>query len=151
MMSQMKTPTTFTTLNQIYKGNPVVYGFGGHAWIETDGEICDYADEVLLGEMGGRKGEIVRKPFPVELQKEVMKVEWSRYKKTLKWNRKMNPDKTPKEIDDYYKCAAMKDGGRCASRVFIIMEMCKERKVPYKIVFGSCGVQQGKDVWWEYG
>lgn len=145
----MKTPTTYTTFKEIYR--PQTSTFGGHAWIETDGEIRDYPDEVLLGEMGGRKGEIVRKPFPVELQKEVMKVEWKRYKKSLKFNRKMNPDKTAKEVDDYYKNMCVNQAGRCASRVFIIMEMCKERKVPYKIVFGSCGVQQGKDVWWEYG
>ena len=147
----MKTPTTYTSFNQIYRGNPILSTFGGHAWIETEGEVRDYPDEVLLGKMGGRKGEIVRKPFPVELQKEVMKVEWKRYKKTLKWNRKMNPKSSAKEVDDYYKYMCVKEAGRCASRAFIIMEMCKEQKVNYKIVFGSCGVQQGKDVWWEYG
>lgn len=148
----MKTIETYTTLNEIYKGQPTwEHQFGGHAWIETGGEMRDYPDEVLLGEMGGRKGKIVRKPFPIELQKEVMKIEWKRHKKTLKWNRRMNPTLPPEQVDAYFERTVFAEAGRCASRVFYIMEMCKEQKLNYKIVFGSCGVQQGKDVWWEYG
>lgn len=143
---------THTTINEIYRGGePGVSGFDGHAWIETEGVIRDYPDETLLGVMGGRKGEIVRKPFPVELQKEVLKVEWKRYKKSLKWNREMNPSVNPKEVDESFGVIAMVKPGRCVSRTFFIMERCKELKLNYKIVFGSCGVQQGKDVWWEYG
>ena len=145
---------THTTINEIYRGGePGVSGFDGHAWIETEGVIRDYPDETLLGVMGGRKGEIVRKPFPVELQKEVLKVEWKRYKKSLKWNREMNPSVNPKEVDDAWGRLYISGGraGFCASRAFTIMKLCKKQKINYKIVFGSCGVQQGKNVWWEWG
>ena len=131
---------THTTLNQIYKGNPNA-AFDGHAWIESNGTVWDYSDDTLLGEMGGRKGEIVRKPFPIELQKEVMRVEWKKYTKK----------KTTKEVDDCYKRYAMKMAGFCTVRVFILIAKFKKQKKSYKIVFGSCGVRQGKNVWWEYG
>ena len=139
---------TYTTLDEIYDRNAY---FGGHTWIEMEGEVMDYPDNILLGEMGGRKGDIVRKPFPVELQKEVMKVEWRRYKKILKWNRAQNPNDDPKEVDDAWESLVLSKAGYCTARAFTIMKLCKKHKINYKIVFGSCGVQQGKNIWWEWG
>ena len=116
-----------------------------HCWIEHNGKVVDYADSDLKKVCLFGTDKVVRKEFSTELQKQVIRVIWKRYKAKMR-----HLNKEPPTVRDKWLSIYTSTPGYCTIKAFEYYQAHKATGAQIKI--GSLGFeQQGGGIFWEYG
>ena len=120
-------------------------GWDGHAWIEHNGKIIDYSDDVLRNSslFSTPHCDIIRRPFPEKLQDKIKPILVQRLNHKIKKLRTM-----PKQVQKDIMKQANHGGGLC----FWKATKYKQKNPDAVIVIGSLGFKciDGK-IRYEYG
>ena len=130
-----------TKKSQIIKGQ----SWDGHAWIEHNGNIIDYDDDVLrnLSLFSNPNCDIIRRPFSKELQDEIKPILVERTNQKIKMLRT-----TPQQVQKDFMKQVKYGGGFCFEKAL----KYKQKNPNAVIVLGSLGFK-GIDgqIRYEYG
>jgi len=146
----MMTNEPLTDINKIVK-DTLYLGcnmLDAHSWIELDdGTIIDYDDKILATASAFGNLNIVRVPFPVNIQIQILpfvkKIIDAFNDATLLCSN----DELESITENIMSCA-----GKCMLRTYIIKNIYSAKGIKCKVVYGSLGFKQSNNkYWYEYG
>jgi len=146
----MMTNEPLTDINKIVK-DTLYLGcnrLDAHSWIELDdGTIIDYDDKILATTSAFGNLNIVRVPFPLNIQVQILPF----VKKFIDaFNNKTmfcSTQQLEQITENIMSCA-----GKCVLRTYIMKKLYTAQGIKCKVVYGSLGFKQPNNkYWYEYG